>query len=198
MTNKNNNKPPPKEHKIHTMKNNILILAMLVTATAAKSQVAIGKQAVSNTSVSLEFGDTENRGLILPYVTDKSGITEEGSIIYDTTDHKVKYLKNGGTWVNLSEDDGPGSATEGEADLLIQGADKTEQSTAKTAIGTNGAADTTPGILVLTDTDKAMILPKVASPHLNIIDPAPGMMVYDTVKGQLAVYNGKAWSFWKP
>lgn len=170
---------------------------MLVTANAAKSQIAIGKQAVSNTSVSLEFADTENRGLILPYVIDKSGITEEGSIIYDTTDHKVKYLKDGGTWVNLSEDDGT-AATIGTADLSIQGTDKTEQPTAKTAIGANGAADTTPGILVLTDADKAMILPKVASPHLNIIDPAPGMMVYDTVKKQLAVYNGKAWSFWKP
>lgn len=179
------------------MKNNILILAMLVTATAVKSQVAIGKQAVSNTSVSLEFGDTENRGLILPYVTDKSGITEEGSIIYDTTDHKVKYLKNGGTWVNLSEDDGT-VMTIGAADLSIQGSDKTEQSTAKTAIGANAATDTTNGILVLTDTDKAMILPKVASPHLNIINPAPGMMVYDTLKDQLAVYNGTAWSFWKP
>jgi len=179
------------------MKNNILILAMLVTATAVKSQVAIGKEGVSNTSVSLEFANTENKGLILPYVTDKSGITEEGSTIYDTTDHKVKYLKNGGVWVNLSEDDGT-AATIGTADLSIQGADKTELSTAKTVIGTNASANGTNGILVLTNTDKAMILPKVASPHANIINPAPGMMVYDTTKKQLAVYNGKVWSFWKP
>ncbi|WP_262907374.1 hypothetical protein [Chryseobacterium sp. LC2016-27] len=43
-----------------------------------------------------------------------------------------------------------------------------------------------------------MILPKVASPHLNIINPSAGMMVYDTVKKQLAIYNGTVWSFWKP
>lgn len=171
-------------------------LLMLVTITV-KSQVAIGKQGVANSSVSLDFGGTENRGLILPYITDKSGITTEGSIIYDTTDHKVKYLKDSGVWGNLSEDDGT-AATIGTADLSIQGADKTEQSTAKTAIGTNSATDTTNGILVLTDADKAMILPKVASPHLNVINPAPGMMVYDTVKRQLAVYNGTVWSFWKP
>ncbi|WP_435524785.1 hypothetical protein [Chryseobacterium indoltheticum] len=41
------------------------------------------------------------------------------------------------------------------------------------------------------DTDKAMILPKVASPHLNIINPAPGMMVYDTTAKQLAVSMAK-------
>ncbi|WP_426277881.1 hypothetical protein ACN9MN_01000 [Chryseobacterium sp. S-02] len=180
------------------MKVTIIITSLLIVAgTAAKSQVAIGKQAVSNTSVSLEFADTENKGLILPYITDKSGITVEGSTIYDTTDHKVKYLKGTGVWANLSEDDGT-AATIGTADLSIQGADKVEQSTAKTAIGVNGATDTTNGILVLTDTNKSMILPKVASPHLNIVNPAPGMMVYDTVKKQLAVYNGKVWSFWKP
>lgn len=103
---------------------------------------------------------------------------------------KVKYLK-GGSWFDLSVD------TTGTVNTTLQDT-KTEQSSAKVAIGANGATDTTPGILVLTDTDKAMILPKVASPHLNIINPAPGMMAYDTVKHQLAVYNGTVWSFWKP
>ncbi len=46
--------------------------------------------------------------------------------------------------------------------------------------------------------NKAMILPKVASPHLNIKNPAPGMIVYDTDARQLAVFNGTVWSFWKP
>ena len=75
---------------------------------------------------------------------------------------------------------------------------KKELDNAKAAIGNNGDIDTTIGILVLTDTNKAMVLPKVASPHLNIINPSAGMMVFDTVKKQLAVYNGTVWSFWKP
>ena len=66
------------------------------------------------------------------------------------------------------------------------------------AIGANPTLDSAPGILVLTDTNKAMILPKVASPHLNIINPSAGMMAYDTVKRQLAVFNGTVWSFYKP
>lgn len=77
--------------------------------------------------------------------------------------------------------------------VLIQNT-ATEKTSAKTSIGT---PTSTPGILVLEDTTKAMILPKVASPHLNIINPAPGMMVYDMFNKQLAVFNGRVWSFWK-
>ncbi|WP_410698994.1 hypothetical protein [Chryseobacterium sp. SIMBA_028] len=176
------------------MKKSLIMTITLFTAFAVKSQVAIGKQTVSNTSVSVEFANNENRGLILPYVENKSNIIQEGTIIYDTTDYKVKYLKNNGQWVNLSEDDGT-MATIGTVDLSVQGTDKTENTGAKTTIGIPGATN---GIFVLEALDKAMILPKVTSPHLNIIDPAPGMMVYDTVKKQLVVYNGKMWSFWKP
>lgn len=176
------------------MKKSTVLTIALLTTCAVKSQVAIGKQNISNPSVSMEFADNENRGMILPYIEVKGGITQEGTIIYDITDHKVKYLKNGGQWVNLSEDDGT-VATIGIADLSIQGSNKIENILAKTTIG---LLTSTNGILVLEDSDKAMILPKVATPHLNILDPAPGMMVYDTVKKQLAVYNGKVWSFWKP
>ena len=177
------------------MKKIILSIVILFTI-ALNAQVAIGKQGVTNTDVSLEFADTEDRGIILPYVEDKSGISEEGTIIYDIADHKVKCLKDGGIWVNLSEDDGT-TDTIGVADINIQ-TSKTEKANAKTVIGADGASNTTPGILVLSDTDKAMILPRVASPHLNIFNPAPGMMVYDTTAKQLAIYNGKSWTFWKP
>ena len=171
------------------------ITLIFVLGQYTNAQIAIGKDQTTNTSVSLEFG-SENRGLILPYNTDKTGINTNGTIIYDTTDHKVKYLKNG-NWSNLSEDDGT-PTTIGTADLSIQGSDKNEQITAKTTIGVNAETDSTPGILVLSEDSKAMILPKVASPHLNIINPASGMVVYDTTKKQLAVFNGTVWTFWKP
>jgi len=173
------------------MKNIITAIALIFASISIHAQIAIGKQMVSNTSVSLEFDNTENRGLILPYLENKTGITENGTIIYDVTDHKVKYLQDTNAWFDLSVD-----AT-GFADIAIQ-TTKTESITAKAAIGTSAATDTTPGVLVLSDSDKAMILPKVANPHINIINPSPGMMVYDTNKRQLAVYNGTVWSFWKP
>lgn len=174
------------------MKKQLLPIAIFLAVTGTvKSQIAIGKPTVTNTSVSLEFADTENRGLILPYVETKTGITNNGTLIYDTTDYKVKYLKDTGIWTDLSVDN------TGTASLSPQ-TGKTESSAAKSVIGAAAATDTTPGILILSDANKAMILPKVASPHLNILDPAPGMMAYDTVKRQLAVYNGKVWTFWKP
>jgi len=165
------------------------IVLLCFTATV-KSQVMIGKPDASNTSVSLEFSETENRGIILPYVEDKSAITTSGTMIYDTTDHKVKYLKDS-EWIDLSVDES------GLADISIQ-TSKTELPDSKIAIGSNADTDQTNGLLVLTDTDKAMILPKVAEPHLNIIDPSPGMIVYDTTNRLLAVFNGSVWTFWKP
>lgn len=179
------------------MKKILTILSIFfIVSTYTNAQVAIGKQLVTNSSVSLEFADTENRGLILPYVENKSAITEEGTLIYDISDHKVKY-KNGATsWANFSEDDGTAD-TIGVADISIQ-TTKAEKTDAKTVIGNDGTTNSTAGILVLSDTDKAMILPKVNNPHLNIINPAPGLMVYDASAKQLVVYNGKVWSFWKP
>lgn len=169
-----------------------IIISLLFLFSMTKAQVVIGNNSsnVTNNSVSLEFNNVENRGLILPYVEDKSSITENGTIIFDVVDKKVKYLKNG-SWFDLSVD-----AT-GVVDVSLQST-KTERATAKVVIGANGASDNTDGILVLSDDDKAMILPKVASPHLNIINPSSGMMVYDTTARQLAVFNGSVWSFWKP
>mgnify|MGYP006144551259 FL=1 len=168
-----------------------IILYSLLTAVLGTAQVAIGKTSVTNSSVSLEFGN-EDRGLVLPWVTSAASVTGavDGTFIYDISDKKVKY-RNNGSWVDLSVD-----AT-GAVNTTLQDT-KTEQSGAKVAIGSNAATDTTPGILVLTDTNKAFVLPKVASPHLNIINPAAGMMAYDTVKRQIAVFNGTVWSFWKP
>lgn len=126
------------------MKKNLILSLLLIISASTKAQVVIGKNSVTNSSVSLEFSDTENRGIILPLVENKSGIITEGTIIFDTADFKAKYLKSSGNWVNLSGDDGT-STTIGTADLSIQGADKTEYSEAKTSIGTPTGTD---GILV--------------------------------------------------
>lgn len=176
----------------------IIIISTIFIAHLAFSQIAIGKSAIStlsdnvtpNPNISLEFG-TGNKGIILPWVTSAAGVTSAvpGTIIFDTTDYKIK-VKLAASWKDLSID------TNGTADTTLQNS-LTDQSTAKTVIGTNAATDTTPGILVLSDTNRAMVLPKMVSPHLNIKNPAPGMIAYDTSTKQLAVFNGTVWSFWK-
>lgn len=176
------------------MKNIFTILYALFSVSVF-SQVAIGKTNVASPSVSLDFG-TENRGLVLPWVTSTAAVSGviNGTMVYDLTDKKVK-VKYNAAWKDLSINTqgttvDPLSSVDG---VLIQNS-ATENTLAKSAIGTLTA---TPGILVLEDTNKAMVLPKVASPHLNIINPAPGMIVYDTFNKQLAVFNGSVWSFWK-
>lgn len=167
------------------MKKTVLIIG-LISSVSLYSQVAIGKAVAESASSSIEFGNA-NRGIVLPWVTDAASMQNvvNGTLAFDLTDKKVKSYQNN-TWIDLSID-GTGVADSTLQDTL------NENPAAKVAIGTPTA---TSGILVLEDNNKAMILPKVASPHLNIISPAAGMMVYDTVKKQLAVFNGSVWTFW--
>ena len=180
------------------MKNILLTLSILISACAS-AQVAIGKSTVSSLSVSLEFYDGADnvKGLVLPWVTSTAAVSGvvNGTLVYNASDKKV-YVKYASGWKDLSVD-----ATGTTVDPITYVDGLTLQNSlsdlpnAKVSIGT---PTSTPGILVLEDSNKAMVLPKVASPYLNIINPAPGMMVYDTVKKQLAVFNGKVWTFWKP
>ena len=175
------------------MKNIVATLSLLF-ATTLSAQVAIGKSSISSPAVSLEFYDNPDntRGIILPWVTSTAAVTGavNGTIVYNTADRKV-YVKYASGWRDLSVD------TTGTVTTTLQDA-LSDLDTAKVLIGGDPATDTTPGILVLADTNKAMVLPKVASPHLKIVNPSPGMIVYDTTKKQLAVFNGTVWSFWKP
>ncbi|WBV60108.1 hypothetical protein PFY12_13820 [Chryseobacterium camelliae] len=169
----------------------IMLILSLLSFSLHFSQIAIGKNSVSNSSISLEFA-VGNRGLILPWVTSAASVTgaENGTIIYDIADKKVKYFRSG-SWIDLSIN------TTGVVNTVLQNS-KTEQTNSKVIIGNNGTTNSTPGILVLSDNDKAMVLPKLDNPHLNIVNPAAGMIAYDTANHQLAIYNGSVWSFWKP
>lgn len=178
----------------------------LLISTLAFSQVAIGKSNISNTSVSLEFG-TGNKGIILPWATNAAGVSlspianaKGGAFILDVDDRKVKISKNNGTWFDLTVHNLEKPATGGN--IAINNALQTnaafpEKTDAKTMIGGNPTTDSTPGILVLADTNKAMIPPLVTDPATNIKNPAPGMMVYDPTKKLFAVYNGTIWSYWR-
>ena len=171
----------------------LIVLAFL--SGNVYSQVAIGKENVSSPSVSLDFGPG-NRGMVLPWVTSEGSVTGvvNGTLVYDLTDKKVK-VKYASGWKDLTVITNGTTVQGGTDGALIQASSVAENTSAKTAIGTT--LTSTPGILVLEDTNKAMVLPTVASPHLNIMNPAPGMMVYDNFNKVLAVYNGAVWSFWR-
>lgn len=201
------------------MKKYKIILFSLLTVTCAQAQVAIGKASVTEVSpgvkasVSLEFYDSADnaKGLLLPYASTVAGTPDasykglasavDGTLVFDVSDDKVKYRKNG-AWFDLTvknrADVIPG-ITNASPDLSPQSSTTMEdQTSAKTAIGVNAETDTTEGILVLSDTNKAMVLPKVNNPHTTIQNPSAGMIVYDTNKRLLCVFNGTVWTFWKP
>jgi len=189
--------------------NKYIITLCLLISGHIFSQVTVGKStattAPATVSVVIEFGDATGglRGIVLPWVTATSDVTGAvpGTLVFDTsaTQQKVKFARanvaNSTTvfeWFDLSN----GAFL---PNPVISPDAGTDISTAKTLIGGTPSSDTTSGILVLGDTDKAMVLPRVNS-YTDIVNPSAGMMVYvtGTTPQQLAVYNGKEWSFWKP
>jgi len=179
---------------------NKILTSILMTAIPvfAFSQVIIEpgpKTAPTNSSVSMEFGDHQNKGIVIPYVaaTNVKTPISDGTFIMDPSDRIMKFRENG-AWRDLT---GPATKTNAVDVSIQQDKDPVAEERAKTVIGKENINDNTRGILILTDTDKAMILPRVALPHLNIKNPAAGMMAYDTVNKQLAVFNGTQWTFWQ-
>lgn len=172
-----------------------IILCFGLISISMQAQIAIGKNNVSSPSVSLEFGN-ENRGLLLPWVTNLTsmGNVANGTMVFDGSDNRIKVKYNSG-WRSLSGNGttiNPRSTVDGK---IIQNA-LTEKSEAKVSIGQPSVPEVS-GILVLEESNKAMVLPKVAAPHLNILNPTPGLMVFDPIKRQLAVFNGQEWSYWQ-
>ncbi|WP_124640953.1 hypothetical protein [Amniculibacterium aquaticum] len=184
------------------MKNLILSISLMISGMAF-SQVIIGDQtgtASNKTSVLLEFAANQNKGIILPYITEDltapavNAKMEAGTIALDArnpSNTRVKFY-NGTSWTDLSGRDGNlGTA------LNIQPNTITESTTKGAIIGSSST--TANGVLVLESSTKAMVLPQVESTN-DIISPAPGMMVYIKKDGakRLAVFNGSVWSYWKP
>lgn len=192
------------------MMKRLLSTMTLLIFVSAYSQVIIGDAIGTvpvgeKTSVLLEFAAGQDKGLILPYVRtlpSGNGLTE-GTLVLDasnSTASKIRYYNgvispespNG--WVDLSN----GNTSDISGPLLAQPDLNTIDSPeGKVIIG--ASSTTSDGVLVLESDDKAMVLPIVSDTD-DVVDPAPGMIVYINKTGakRLAVYNGEGWTFWKP
>lgn len=180
----------------------ILIINFIIYSFIASAQVAIGKSSLSSSSVSLEFGDSNPingyRGVVLPWVTSEADLSStpvNGTIIFDLSTYKVKVKKTAAGWTDLTVKDIsqtlPG-ITNQTVDTSLQDT-KTDLPSARVIIG--DPRESASGILIL-NTNRAMVLPKVPSPHLNIKSPSAGMMAFDTDTNKLAIFNGSVWTFW--
>lgn len=171
----------------------LIILSSVFLSHIFLAQVIIGDEvgtASNKTSVLVEFANTNNKGLILPYVKNLPTAVTPGTILLDasnTSQARIKYYN--GSWQDLSGRDG------NVATALSQQANNPESNNGMVIIGSDtSSAD---GVLVLESTTKAMIIPIVSNVD-NIPSPSPGMMVYVNKTGakRLAFFNGTVWSFW--
>ena len=147
------------------------------------SQVGIGTSSLG-TKVILDFQSGTTSAIILPRIDTPAGVA--GTLLYDSTDKKVKY--NNGGWVDLSIRTGEFTA--------VEKAERDQHTEVGDGAIIGAETTTAPGVLVLESSDKAMVLPKVASPHTSIISPEAGTICYDTTKKLFCVYNGLEWTFW--
>ena len=178
----------------------ILNLFVVFLSISAYAQVAIGKTTV-DTGALLDFS-SENKGIILPIVETLPTAPLNGTFIMDgrTGQLKVSVYEND-MWKDLSD----------MGSISVETSNGTNTTTAATInISTekgNGvvitdkpistATTSSNGVLVLDSDSKALVLPKVANPHLNIKSPRAGTICYDTASDSLAVFDGKVWNYWK-
>ncbi len=176
------------------MKNIIFLTLLYLIAINANAQVAIGKTSITNSSVILEFDNapTNSKGIILSAVNNINNTlgtipaTNNGTFLFDKSDDRVKMYEDG-AWVNLSDS---GSETN-----IIANTTDENNSIQGAIIG--AATSNAKGILVLESSNKALVLPWIQNPHLNVKNPYPGMICYDTASRTLAVFDGLVWNYWK-
>lgn len=166
---------------------NISIAAAFMASTGLFAQVAIEKPMINGTSTILDFNSVpgNTKGLILPSTSGvATGAIANGTFVFDVTDKKVKVYEND-VWKPLSDEGSLGTVTVNNAPERGKGV----------IIGApSSAAD---GVLILESLSKAMILPQITTPHLNVKSPYPGMICYDATSKSLAVFDGSVWNYWK-
>ena len=168
-------------------KNFILSILSLGLCFAATAQTAIDKKTAGSSSV-LDFAAGTTNGIILPAVETLPTSPANGTFLFDKIDKKVKMYQNG-VWVNLS---GVGDIA---GTMPIAPYSGTVDNGKQTVIGSRST--TANGVLVLESTNKALVLPKISNPHLNVKSPYPGMICYDTNRKAVAVFDGKLWNYLK-
>lgn len=165
------------------MKKVILILNFVVSITAV-AQVAIGKDTVDGSGI-LDFASGTEKGIILPIVQTLPSSPTNGTLLMDSNDRKIKMYENN-AWVELTD----------AGDISSVAVNPSAESGAGVEINGNTPYTTASGVLVLNSVNQSLILPKIASPELNVKSPHPGMICYDTVSKRMAVFQGTGWYFY--
>ena len=169
------------------MKNIFLILSALLLGNISNAQVSIGKTSVEGNNTLMDFVSGTTKGIILSSIPSDPTVASNGTFIYNSTDQKVK-VKSNDQWIDLT-DQGNSTATQTTYDTNAVEVGN------GVIIGNENSSKV--GALVLESDNKALILPKIYKPDLNVKNPYPGMICFDTESNTLAVFDGKNWNYWK-
>lgn len=166
------------------MKNIITIIGIFCVAMVS-AQIAVEKSQVDGDGI-LDFPSNTTKGILLPIVETLPSNAVSGTLLMDKNDMVLK-MNVESSWQALSDS---GS---------IAGAafNTNEELSGNNRVIIGASSTNAQGVLVLESSDKALVLPRVAAPHINVKDPYPGMICYDTESKSMAVFDGLKWSYWK-
>lgn len=153
-----------------------------------QAQLLVNTELPHSPAVILDFNQDPNNamGLVLPIVNEITQNMVNGTMLFDKSDRRVKYKKKG-KWVSLSYVDGI-------LDNHIENPSVDIESSTYVGEDINLAVK---GVLVLESENKAMVLPHVKDPLINVKNPYPGMICYDPTTKAMFLYDGRYWNIWR-
>ena len=159
------------------MKHYLVILTLLLAATATQAQVGIGTASPDGSAI-LDI-TASAKGLIVPRMTttQRGAINSPtaGLLIYNTTSSALEIANSSSLWVNLST---------GATTAVTSG---TTSSTAGIGVGTTSPDAN--AVLDITSTTLGVLLPRHTADPTGVA----GMIYYNTTDHAVKVYNGTAW-----
>jgi uncharacterized protein (UPF0333 family) len=160
------------------MKHYLVILTLLLAATATQAQVGIGTASPDGSAI-VDI-TASAKGLIVPRMTTAERDASiksptAGLLIYNTTSSALEIANSSSLWVNLST---------GTTAAVTSGS---TSSTAGLGVGTTSPDAN--AILDITSTTQGVLLPRHTSDPTGVA----GMVYYNTTTHAVKVYNGSAW-----
>ncbi|WP_147439140.1 hypothetical protein [Faecalibacter macacae] len=183
------------------MKKYIYLLSLFCLANFTSAQMKIGENnKITNSSVLLEFDNlngANKKGIVLPvyYMPPSRRSLENiknGTFVVDYASNQIKVYEND-KWVFLTPTDrnilrkpirNDDSNNIGKGVLITDDKNVSENYESQ-------------GGLELVSETKALVLPHIKNPHLNVTRPIMGFMCYDTVTESIAMFDGTYWHYWK-
>lgn len=163
-------------------------ILFLFLTLIVKAQIGINTEMPRSAAAILDFKQDPNNttGMVLPIVDNTATNMVAGTLLLDKSDKRIKY-KTRDEWVSLSY-------VEGNLDKHIPNLSPDTKQSTYIGDAPNLAVQ---GVLVLESTNKAMILPHVKDPIINVKNPYPGMICYDPTTKALFLYDGRYWNIWR-